>query len=198
MSITKLQDGGGTGRLVNVTSDGRLSTFTITETEEESGVHNGTSYNIETPVINLTTANKSALLYVLNNEAEDLVLTGFFTLTGASTGGAGSIVVEHQFNPTSAGSTLVSAGSAVTAVNKNGGSAKTLDATIKSGVEGSTVDAGLKTITGYHAATGRLVLPITINLPQGTSIAVSVTPQPGNTSMDVMIAIDCYLKVFNL
>lgn len=196
MSITKIQDGGGTGRLVKVTPDGRIETFAVTESEEESGILKGTSFNIETPLINLTTANKSGLLYIENNEANDLVLTGFFTLTGPSTGGVGTILVEHQFNPTTTGSTLVSAGTAIVPVNKNAASAKSLDAVILYGAEGSTVDAGLKTITGYHISTGRLALVLTIDLPQGTSIAVSVTPQPSNTSMNVMVAVDCYLRTF--
>lgn len=196
MSITKIQDGGGTGRLVKVTPDGRIETFAVTESEEESGILKGTSFNIETPLINLTTANKSGLLYIENNEANDLVLTGFFTLTGPSTGGVGTILVEHQFNPTITGSTLVSAGTAIVPVNKNAASAKSLDAVILYGAEGSTVDAGLKTITGYHISTGRLALVLTIDLPQGTSIAVSVTPQPSNTSMNVMVAVDCYLRTF--
>lgn len=198
MSSFSIKDGSGSGRLCKVTSDGRLDTFSIAESEENKGVLSGTSFNIETPVITLTTGNKSGLLYVENNEEEVLILTGFFTLTGASTGGSGYILVEHEYNPTSGGSTLVSAGTAMTAVNKNAGNARVLDATIKYGAEGSTVDAGLKKITGLHIATGRLVLPITIALPKGNSIAVSVTPQAGNTSMPVIVAIDCYLKTLDI
>lgn len=198
MAAFQIKDGTGSGRLCKVTSDGRLDTFSISETEEDKGVISGTSFNIETPVITLTTGNKSSLLYVQNNEDEDLVLTGFLTLTGPSTGGSGYLLVEHEYNPTSGGSTLVSAGVDITAVNKNAGNARLLDATIKYGAEGSTVDAGLTKITGLHSGTGRLVLPITIVLPKGNSIAVSVTPQSGNTSMAVIVAIDCYLKILDI
>lgn len=197
MSSFSIKDGSGTGRLVNTTSDGRLKTFTLSESEELFGVHNGLSYNIETPQITLTTGNKSALLYVKNEEEADLVITGFFTLTGPSTGGSGILLVEHEYNPTSAGSTLVSAGTATSAVNKDVGNARALNAEIKYGAEGSTIDAGLEKITGLHTGTGRLVLPISINLKKGNSIAVSVTPQAGNTSMVVLVAIDCYIKTLD-
>lgn len=198
MASFKLQDGSGSGKLCKVTSDGRLDTFSISETEEDKGVIAGTSFNIETPIITLTTGNKSGLLYVKNDDELDLILTGFFTMTGASTGGSGYILVEHEYNPTSAGSTLISAGTDMTAVNKGVGNARQLSATIKYGAEGSTVDAGLKKITGLHTGTGRLVLPITINLTKGSSIALSVTPQAGNTSMPVICAIDCYLKTLDV
>jgi hypothetical protein len=198
MGSFRIQDGSGTGRLCKVTSDGRLDTFSVSETEEDKGVIAGTSFNIETPIITLTTGNKSGLLYVKNDDELDLILTGFFTLTGASTGGSGYILVEHEYNPTSAGSTLISAGTDVLAVNKSVGNARQLNATIKYGAEGSTVDAGLKKITGLHTGTGQLVLSVTINLTKGASIAVSITPQAGNTSMPVIAAIDCYLKTLDL
>lgn len=194
MGSDTIKDGTGTGNLMQVTSDNKALVFATTETEETNGVHNSTSFNIETSKITLTSGSKSAILYVQNDETFDLIITGFFTLTGSSTGGSGDIETAIEYNPTSAGSTLISAGTDVLPVNKNVGSSVALNATAKEGVEGSTVDVGLKKVSSLWTGTGRLVVPITINLPKGRSVAITITPQTGNTSMDVIAAVDCYIK----
>ncbi len=194
MPSDQIQDGRGTGNRAGVTEDGKLLVFATTETEETNGVHNSTSFNIETSKITLTSGSKSGILYVQNDETLDLIITGFFMLTGGSTGGSGDIETAIEYNPTATGSTLVSAGTDVAAVNKNVGSSVTLNATIKEGVEGSTVDAGLKKISSMWLGPGRLVVPITINLPKGRSVALTITPQTGNTSMAVIAAVDVYIK----
>lgn len=194
MGSDTIKDGTGTGNLAKVSEDNKLLVFGTIETEETNGVHNSTSFNIETGVINLTSGTKSGILYVLNGEDLDLIITGFFTLTGNSTGGSGDVMTTIEYNPTLAGSTLVSAGTPLTPVNKNVGSSVTLSATVNQGFEGATVDAGLQSISSLWTSEGRLVVPITINLPKGRSVALTITPAAGNTSMNLIAAIDCYIK----
>jgi len=190
MSIIK--DGTGTSSLAKVSTKGRLSTFSITETEELFQIGEGNAYNIETPTFTLTGSVKSAVLYVKNNEEKDLIITGFFTLLGTSTGGTGDLTIFHEFN-TVAGS-IVSTANTITPVNKNAGSAKSLDVDAYYGFNGATVDTGLKSITSLSTATGRNPLLVSVTLPKSKSITVSVTPQSGNTSMQILAALDCHLK----
>jgi hypothetical protein len=189
--MSVIEDGTGTGNTLQITSGNRASTFAVTEAQELFRTSQGDSFNIETPVIPLTSDNKSGVLYIENNDDIDLVITSFFNLIGDTTGGSGNMLIEFEFN--TVGGTLVSTANVVTPVNKLTGSTKELDATVFYGAEGLTVDSGLKKITSLSNFTGRNILPLTIILPKGNNVSVSITPFTSNTNMDIIAAVDCYL-----
>ena len=104
---------------------------------------------------------------------------------GPSTGGAGIILVEVIRNP-SVG-TLISGGTDIASRNRNFGSSSTLAADVKGGAETDTITDGERFFDIFEFPSKQFPIPVDISIPKGSSIAIRITPQPGNTSMDVII-----------
>lgn len=184
----KIEDGTGGGYSVKVDSKKRISAFSVSVTEEQANAVDGYTFNVNTGTINLTSANKSAVLYLRNNGASDLKLTSIGYLFGNSTGGTGDLALEVVRNPTAG--TIVSGATAVDVVaNKNFGSSRVLDATAYKGAEGSTMTGGTVALPSLlpGAARSYVIQTGVLVIPQGQSIGINVTPQASNTSMDVMV-----------
>lgn len=191
MSVIK--DGTGGGHVVKVDSANRIHTSAETVTHEINHTIEGHGYNIETPVITLTTAGKSGVLYLKNNEDKDIIITGFFNLMGEVTGTtSGNIILEYEYN--TAGGTLISSVcNTITPTNKRIGSTNSIDVTALYGAEGKTVDSGLSGITSLSTSTGRNTLLVQLTLPKNQSISVSITPFTGTSNVGVIAALDCYI-----
>jgi hypothetical protein len=183
----RIEDGYN-GTSAKVDSSNRLHTKSVTQTEEQSQANEGYTYNINTGTINLTSANKSAVLYLKNNSTKDLKITTVGYLFGNSTSGSGDLALEILRNPT--GGTIVSGASDVTVnINKNFGSPRTLLADVYKGAEGNTLTGGEVALPSLLAGSARTYIIGTgvLIIPQGQSIGVNITPQSGNTSMNVMV-----------
>jgi hypothetical protein len=163
----------------------RLFTRSVTATVVQESAANGDTYNVNTGTINLTSGNKSAVLWIKNNATNDIFIDVIGYLLGNSTGGSGDLVAEVKKNPTSG--TLISNATPVEVIqNKNFSSSDELDILAYKGVEGATVTDGITTYLSllpaaarsYSIATGNVVLA------KGNSLSAEVTPQTGNTSMD--------------
>ena len=115
-----------------------------------------------------------------------------FSYSGASTGGAGEFLAEVVANPTEG--TLISAGSNLTVHNLNFGSSKVLDALTLVGVEGSTITNGEIRVGTIIPTSGVRVLIAfdSIIIPPGASLSIDVTPQTGNTSMNIQVGVNIY------
>jgi len=115
-----------------------------------------------------------------------------FYNAGPSTGGTGDFLAEVIRNPTTG--TLISAGAAFTPINLNFGSSKELLATTLKGTEGSTVTDGSVAVSTIIPAAGTRVLIAfdSIILEPGSSIAVRITPQTSNTSMNIQVGFNLY------
>ena len=183
-----IESGGITPNKLIIDSKGRANVYAVTETIVENAAENGDSFNVNTGTINLTSANKSALLYLKNNGEEDVVISAIGYLMGNSTGGSGDVLAEVLRNPTAG--TIVSGAAAVDVnVNKNFGSSQSLTVDAYKGAEANTFTDGeiaYKSLLpgaarGYVIATGSVVIP------NGSSIGVELTPQTGNTSMDIQV-----------
>jgi len=123
MSI--IEDGTGAGYKQKVNANNRSYVNAVTESEEVEGVHRGDAYNINTGEISLTSTSPSAVLYIQNNETEDLVITAI--AVGVSSGGTvnDSGRVQIIRNPT--GGTLITDTTNVDQnQGRNFGSSKTL------------------------------------------------------------------------
>ena len=191
--MTQIQDGTGKGYLAKVDARNKLETFSTSQTEEDYHLKKGSGFNIETPVITLTSAAKSGVLYVKNNSVDDIVITGFFNLLGAITGTtSGNMFLYYEFD--TVGGTLIAATTnVVTPVNKRAGGATTLDATVLYGAQGLTVDSGLKKISSLSTGTGINPLFVRVILPKGSSVSVSIQPFTGTTNMSLIAALDCFI-----
>lgn len=193
MSI--LQDGSGKGYSAKVDSSQRLHVDSVTFGRSEIEVELGNGYNINTGVLNLTTAGKSAVLYFKNNEVDPIVITNLFYLIGNSTGGSGDVLITVLRNPTTGTIVSDATNAEMAGVNRNFGSSQTLSASIYKGGEGKTFTNGDKVIeTILNQSPRREILSVgDIVLPQGTSIGFDITPATGNTSLDVEFAMSVFL-----
>jgi hypothetical protein len=125
-----------------------------------------------------------------NDGTGNLVVATLIYIMGNSTGGSGDILVDVKRNPTAG--TLISSGTAFDSVNRDFGSANTLEATLLKGAEGLTVTDGTDVIQSIFTGPGRYVLPVDLLLRPGNSLAIACTPQSGNTSMSTQWAVVCY------
>lgn len=193
----QIVDATGNSYGLEIDSKNRAATFSVTQGEESNAAIEGNSYNINTGIINLTSASKSATVYVKNTGDNDLVIPSIFYLIGNSTGGSGDMLWTVLRNPSTG--TIVSGATAVEmpGVNRNFGSNKTLSADIYVGAEANTFTNGDKVIESIiNQSATRAALGVgSIIIPKGSSIGVDVTPATGNTSVNIEVAFSIYERV---
>jgi hypothetical protein len=187
----QITDATGAGFAAKVDSSNRLRTRGVTSTEVNEEATLGNAYLISSGLVTLTSAAESAVLYLRNDEDDDLVLTRFIGSARASTGGSTShALVTLYSNPTGL---TGGSGSDVVPKNLNFGSTNTLLNTSELGQQGASIDGG--------EAFSAFVIPLeglssegsSIVLPKGASIGISVVPPTGNTSLTVGIGINAHL-----
>lgn len=188
-----IEDGQGKGRVAGVNLNNELNVYAVTLSEIDKSVLSGDRYNINTGYVNLNSTTESAMLHIKNNEDDVLVITALIYNLGQSTGGSGSCRVSVYRNPTSG--TIVSGADNVSAnSNMNFGSNKTLAGNYYKGAQSLTTTGGSFSIGSLVNAGSRAVVGLgAVDLPKGTSLSVTITPPPGNTSMDVNVAASVYL-----
>jgi hypothetical protein len=192
----QIQDGTGTNYKLKVDEKNRLRTFSITETESSNASIFGDSYNVNTGIINLTSANKSAVFYVKNNGDDDLIIDTLFYLIGNSTSGTGDVLISVLRNPTTGTIIDNAVDMEMAGVNRNFGSSKTLTADFYKGDEGNTFTNGVKVIESiFNQSPTRSAISVgALVIPKGSSIGVDMTPATGNTNLDVEFAASIYLR----
>lgn len=177
----EITDGTGKGNSAGVDKTNRLLVRNISETLFQNAAEEGEAYFIGTPIITATTAGESALIYIKNNEDEQLVLGAFFLIAESTASGSPNMFrVNWYKNPTS-----ISGGTAITALNQNFGSSNTLDADIEYGAEGSTVTGGSLAATLSFPIGQFNELDANLVLEKGSSVSITITPPSGNTNMPV-------------
>ena len=192
----EITDGGGKGYSAEVDSENRLRVFSVSEQEVYNASSLGNSYNFNTGVINLTSANKSAVFYIKNNGDSDLIITQLFYLIGNSTAGTGDVLITVLRNPTTG--TIISNAVAMEmdGVNRNFGSSKSLTTDSYKGAEASTFTNGDKIIESIiDQSPNRVVVEVGgLVIPKGTSIGIDITPATSNSSLDVEFAASVYIR----
>lgn len=187
-----IQDGTGSGSRAKVDSKNRLRTFSTSESRSTEGAIGGELFNVNTGTINLNTDGASSLLYMKNTDSVPWVFTRIFYNAGPSTGGSGDFLAEVFANPTTG--TLITTGTALTAHNLNFGSSKALTGTVLKGAEGDTLTNGTVRVSTIIPTAGTRVLIAfdSVILEAGSSIGIRITPQTGNTSMNVQVGFNMY------
>ena len=187
-----IQDGTGTGYRAKVDATNHLHTRSVSESGGTDSAITGDLFNVNTETINLTSANASSLVYMKNTDTVPWIVNRVFYNAGPSTGGTGDFLAEVIANPTTG--TLISGGSALTPHNLNFGSSKELTGTVLKGAEASTITDGTVRVSTIIPVAGTRVLISfdSIVLDVGSSIAVRVTPQTSNTSMDIQVGFNLY------
>jgi hypothetical protein len=177
----EITDGTGKGNSAGVDRTNRLLVRNVSETIFQNAAEEGEAFFIGTPIITATTAGESALIYIKNNEDNQLVLGSFFLIAEATASGSPNMFrINWYRNPTS-----ISSGTAIPALNQNFGSSNTLDADIEYGAEGSTVTGGSLAATLSFPIGQFNQLDANLVLEKGSSVAITVTPPAGNTNMPV-------------
>jgi hypothetical protein len=189
-----IRDGSGKANLAKVNDNQRLYTSSITSAESVAANRIGNAYNINTGVITLGTANDTPVMYVKNQEEQDLIITAIAIGLGTSTNGVATKEVKITVvrGPT-AGTTISNANAVDINSNRNYGSANTLDVLAYKGADGETLTGGVDHLLFFQPDFGRLFATIDEVLPKGTAIGVKVTPPTSNTSLDMYAAIICHL-----
>ena len=186
MDVRLQNNADGTLASVSIDNHLKITGRTVSEQDAESLV--GESYNINTGLINLTSANESAVMYLKNTDTKNHIIPGMAFFLGNSTGGSGDWMITIVRNPTAG--TIVSGASAVAInANNNYGNSQTLTADVYKGAEGNTLTGGADHILIGATGSGRVFVSLTyLVLEPGSSIGVKITPPTSNTSADVYVA----------
>ena len=191
----EIVDGTGNGNRAKVDIHKRLHVDAITFGRSEQEVELGNGYSVNTGTFSLTSANKSACLYLKNDEDFDLVLTIMVYIFGNSNAN-GDCTIDVLKNPTTG--TLIDGAVAaeMAGVNRNFGSSLALKSTtlVYKGAEGNTFTDGIKVISSIVQTPSRTPIIIgDIVLPKGSSIGFDVTPPTGNTAMDIQLGLGFFI-----
>ena len=187
-----IQDGTGTGYRAEVDDKNRLRTLSIAQSSGTQAALDGDLYNVNTETINLTSDSASSLLYLKNTDTVPWIIDRVFYNAAVSTGGTSDFLAEIVANPTAG--TLISGATATTPHNLNFSSTKTLGGLAYKGAEGSTITDGTVRVSTIIPASGTRVLIgfDSIVMDAGSSLAVKITPQTGNTSMDIQVGVNLH------
>jgi hypothetical protein len=185
-----LEDGTGSGNKAKVDSNKRVHTQSVTESEALHASEIGDAYNINTGNISFTAAG--TLIYIKNNEDQDLVVEAIAVGTGSgTTSDMGEIIVERN----TTGGDLISDATAVDMnQNRNFGSNKVLVCDVFKGKSGGTTTGGNDVILFYHGSNGRLFGSIDLIIPKGGTLAITYDPKLSSGSQKAYCAIICHLK----
>lgn len=184
----------GTGQ--HVDEDQRAHVNAVTQGEDSDANAHGKAYNINTGSITLTDAVDTPVMYVKNNDTDDLIVHAIAVGMSASTGGTGNQqpIVTIVRNPTT-GTIITSSPTDVDIKgNRNYGSSLTASNIVAyKGATGDTMTDGDDHIIMFQGANGRLFASIGERLPPGSSIGVKIKASGSNTSMNVYAALVCHL-----
>tara|TARA_R110002074_G_scaffold144499_3_gene292215 strand:- start:15602 stop:16198 length:597 start_codon:yes stop_codon:yes gene_type:complete len=179
----------------HVDEDNRAHVNAVTQGQDEDGLHHGKAYTINTGSITLTDAVDTPVLYIKNNEVDDLIISVGSVGLSASTGGTGNQqpIVTVVRGPR--GGTIVDNATAVDIkANRNFGSALTGDNIIAyKGVTGNTMLNGADMAIFWMDAGTVLNANVNILIPPGSSIGVNLKASGSNTSMNAYVSVICHL-----
>lgn len=189
----RIDDGTGSSYSAKVDIEHNLHTRAVTSTELQRAVRNGTGYNINTGEITLTNDTSTPVLYIKNNEVNDMFISLAVIGVGASTGGSGLCTFKVTRNPTAG--TIVSNATAVDInSNRNFGSNTALTADVYKGATGNTMTGDTDHLLAYGSTSARTAITLQEVLPKGSSLGVEVKAPTGNTSMTCYVALVVHLE----
>jgi hypothetical protein len=190
-----IEDGSGNGYNAAVSSAKRLLTASETKDASATASVDGRAIGFSTGDLTLTSSSPSAVLYIKNNEIQDLILFSVnYQVLESSGGGSNPIAITLVRNPLT-GSVVANDIPVPVVNNLNFGSTFAVDAKILLGGEGETLLGGQDTSRVIGATPLRVPFsePGVITIPRGATAGFVVTPPSGNTSIVVNIAITAYL-----
>ena len=182
MPIT-IEDGRGSGISVGVNADHRLLAKSITTDELVAGTVTGISYVADIGSTVLTSAGESGIFYIKNNDPENYIQLYGVAVSIGKSNTTGDVLLKCYPNPT--GGTLLTSGTSITPTNRNFGLTSPAQATAFGGAEGKTITGSSAVETFIFQTPQITIVDYSIVLPNGYSLAFSITPPASNTSMRV-------------
>ena len=188
-----LRDGKGRGYLAGANAQNRLDTNSVVTDTEDNAIRTGDGWQIASGQVSFTGANESAILYVKNTGASDLVLDRAVLILGTATGAAAGADWSFQTlrNPTTG--SIVTNELAAGISNSNHGSSKTPQADAYKGVESDTLTDGTGVALPIQQGENRTVFPLGRRLTTGASIGWKITPPTSTTSATVVLVTHFYV-----
>ena len=186
--------------LWDISTEGRGQIVAVTVTEEQQANVDGNAYNINTGVITLTNAADTPVLYVKNNETNDMIVSAIAVGFGASDGTAGDPNTITIIRNPKTGTIITDTPTDVDMnQNRNYGSPNTLTNVLAyKGATGDTMTDGEDIIKIFQTESGRAFAALNEVLPKGTSIGVKIEPPDSNTSEKCYAALVVHLRNPNL
>ena len=194
MTCITIDDGEGKNGKAGVTADARLKTSAVAFTLTEKNVVDGNAYNITTRKMSLTSDSESALLYVRNDEAKDLIIDSIFVAIKDYAGTVGQPELKILKNPKAG--TVITDEIDAEITNRNYGITADLDGCFYKGGEGKTLsstDNDFEVLLPSTAAVTFLSFDTLTVLPKGKSIGISYVPPTGMTSVTIVVGLNATL-----
>jgi len=191
---TTIEDGTGSGFSVKVDGENRLFSRSITESEFDYAVRKGLSFNVNTEFLTITGSSETPIMYLKSNEDRDIILSAWFIGTDNASGTPSrNGLMRVYFNPT-AGS-IISSGTDVTPVNRQGGSSNTIDLDVKSGGDGFTATGFNPTSVLFQTqgSNARTFGTVQLALKKGSSVVVTYLPN-GAQPVEIYTGFQLYIS----
>ena len=193
--MTRIYSAGAAVKGMIVDSTGAALVRSTSQTRAQEAAVEGEGFNINTGLINLTSANESVVLYYKHFEDKPLIVDAIvFGMEDNGTDVNVTCPLTIVKNPSTG--TIISTATAVDILeNRNFGSVNALDNSIAyKGAEGHTVTNGSDWGIVY-TGTGRSMYSFDLVLNKGNSIAVKIDPVANTlTDIDIYCALICHLK----
>ena len=174
---------------VVVDSKGRLYSRTVADSSDEHALNEGRRYGIYSKVINLSTANRTAVIYFKNDENIGIEVTDITVSTGQSNAATNEILIE-QVGGIAATDDIVANGTQVIPTNSNLGSANEFSGIVKAGEHADFAIGAAGAVSGVMGVfTTPITFPILVQIPKGAEVGTVITPPVGNTDMDIIITL---------
>lgn len=184
-----LEDGTGKGYRLKISSENRAQVDAVTHTSAQEAAEEGRLFQIGAGIVNLTSANESAVLFLKNDGDKPLEIVNVTISSGLSTGGtSGDVLLAKLYT----NATTITGSATAPFVNNNLGSSKTPDATYLAGTEGSAITGGALGGAAFLPVAGFERVGLYWILPRGASLAITIQPPAGNTSLNIGCFVDVY------
>lgn len=194
MSEYRIQDGTGKGYLAKVNSYNELTVRAVSELASLESARRGLGTNIVTGVLNLTTANESACIYLKNTSSKyDFILDTLAVGIGKQNGTITNPVWVRAYADPTGGTIITDETPVAINNNRNFGNPVIFSGDVFQGGEGKTFTGGEQTINLFQNQNGRLAAPLAQIIPQNKSIVVTVTPNC-SSGCDIYVAFVSYYE----
>jgi hypothetical protein len=184
--MNTIKDGTGSGNLAKVDDKNRLYTYSVTEPTEQVEAENGLSFIIHKEC-HTAASTGGGLLYIKNNDSDyDMVIKRIFIDSHTIT--SEDLICVQVFDATISNGTDIST---TALINKNRGSSKTFDLTVK--CSDSSSDITYTGGTQYHSYPIKTMTQYfrdmagTIVIPAGKSILFGFKRVGGGSATDGQI-----------